>query len=93
VTGTPVNFGGMTGRALAVIFKLIFFKSCEHKKSFFIGPQTGNFMGHPIYGLYMDSIWTLYGLYMDSIWTLYGLYMDSIWTLYGEDSVTFSRPL
>jgi hypothetical protein len=24
VTGTPVNFGGMTGRALAVILKLNF---------------------------------------------------------------------
>jgi hypothetical protein len=32
VTGTPVNFGGMTGRALAVILKLIFWKSCDHKK-------------------------------------------------------------
>jgi hypothetical protein len=30
--GTPVNLGGMTGRALAVILKLIFFKSCDHQK-------------------------------------------------------------
>jgi hypothetical protein len=34
VTGTPVNFGGMTGRALAVILKLNFWKSCDHKKSY-----------------------------------------------------------
>jgi hypothetical protein len=34
VIGTPVNFGGMTGRALAVILKLNFFKSCDHKKSY-----------------------------------------------------------
>jgi hypothetical protein len=39
VTGTPVNFGGMTGRALAVILKLNFWKSCDQKKSvFFLAP-------------------------------------------------------
>jgi hypothetical protein len=48
VIGTPVNFDGMTGRALAVNLKLNFFKSCDHKKSFFIGPQRYNFMVHPI---------------------------------------------
>jgi hypothetical protein len=31
---TPVNSGGMTGRALAVILKLNFKKSCDHKKSY-----------------------------------------------------------
>jgi hypothetical protein len=34
VTGTPVNFCGMTGRALAVIWKLNIWKSCHHKKSY-----------------------------------------------------------
>jgi hypothetical protein len=34
VTGTPVNFDGMTGRALAVILKVNFWKSCDHKKSY-----------------------------------------------------------
>jgi hypothetical protein len=34
VTGTPVNFSGMTGRALAVILKLNFWKSFDHKKSY-----------------------------------------------------------
>jgi hypothetical protein len=29
---TPVNFGGITGRALAVILKLNFWKSCDHHK-------------------------------------------------------------
>jgi hypothetical protein len=38
----------MTGRALAVILKLNFWKSCDHKKSIFIGPQPNNFMVHPI---------------------------------------------
>jgi hypothetical protein len=31
---TPVNFGGMTGRRLAVVAK--FRKSCDHNKSFII---------------------------------------------------------
>jgi hypothetical protein len=49
VIGIPVNFGGLTGRALAVNLKLNFWKSCDHKKSFFIGPQRYNFMVYPIY--------------------------------------------
>jgi hypothetical protein len=32
VIGTPLNFGGMAGRALAVILKLFFWKSCDYKK-------------------------------------------------------------
>jgi hypothetical protein len=35
VIGTPLNFGGMTGRALAVICKLNFWKSCDQKKRVF----------------------------------------------------------
>jgi hypothetical protein len=34
VTGTPVNFGGMTGKAQVVILKLNFWKSCDRKKSY-----------------------------------------------------------
>jgi hypothetical protein len=40
VIGTPVNFGGMTGRAIAVILKLNFWKLCDHKKSFLLAPKT-----------------------------------------------------
>jgi hypothetical protein len=39
----------MTGRALAVIIKLNFWKLCDHKKSFYFGPQPNNFMVNPIY--------------------------------------------
>jgi hypothetical protein len=45
VTGTPVNFGGMTGRALAVILKLNFGKSCNHKKSFLLAPKPETLWG------------------------------------------------
>jgi hypothetical protein len=37
VLGTPVHFGRMTVRGHPVILKLNFSKSCDHKKSFFIG--------------------------------------------------------
>jgi hypothetical protein len=37
VIGTPVHFGGMTGRGRAIILKFNFSKSCDHKKRFFIG--------------------------------------------------------
>jgi hypothetical protein len=57
VTGTPVNFNGMTGRALAVILKLNFWKSCDHKKRFFIGPQPNNFMVHPIVVVGIRDCW------------------------------------
>jgi hypothetical protein len=35
VLGRPVHFSGMTVRGQAVILKLNFSKSCDHKKSFF----------------------------------------------------------
>jgi hypothetical protein len=39
VTGTPVNFGGMTGRALAVNLKLIFENRAIKKKVFLLAPR------------------------------------------------------
>jgi hypothetical protein len=45
VTGTPLNFGGMTGRALAVYLKLHFFKSCDH--NFFYWPPAVQLYGPP----------------------------------------------
>jgi hypothetical protein len=43
VIGTLVNFGRMTGRALAVILKLFFRKSCAITKKVLI------LTGHPVY--------------------------------------------
>jgi hypothetical protein len=48
VIGTPVNFGGMTGRALAVILKLIFWKSCDHKK-LYLNEHSRILTGQPVY--------------------------------------------
>jgi hypothetical protein len=39
---------GMTGRALAVILKLKFLKSCDHKKSFITSESGRILMGHPV---------------------------------------------
>jgi hypothetical protein len=48
VIGTPVNFGGMTVRALAVILKLNCWKSCDHKKSFITSERVRILTGHPV---------------------------------------------
>jgi hypothetical protein len=46
VIGTPVNFSMMIGRGLAVILKLKFWKSCDHKKSFITSESGRILMGH-----------------------------------------------
>jgi hypothetical protein len=45
VKGTPI-FGGMSGRALAVILKLNFWKSCNHKKSFITSERVRKLTGY-----------------------------------------------
>jgi hypothetical protein len=47
--GTRVNFGGMTGRGRAVIFKFNFSKSCDHKKSFLLRHGVRNSNVHHVY--------------------------------------------
>jgi hypothetical protein len=46
VIGTPVNFGGMTGRALAVIYKIKFLKIVRSQKVIF-KRSCSNFDGTP----------------------------------------------
>jgi hypothetical protein len=49
VIGTPVHFGGMIGRGQAIILKFNVFKSCVHKKSFFLlGHSVRNSNVHPV---------------------------------------------
>jgi hypothetical protein len=46
VIGTP--FGGMTGRALTVILKLNFWKSCDHKKKLYLNEHSRILTGHAL---------------------------------------------
>jgi hypothetical protein len=49
VIGTPVNVSEMTVRRRAVILKLNFSKSYDHKKSFLLGHSVRNSNVHPVY--------------------------------------------
>jgi hypothetical protein len=49
VIGTPVYFGGMTGRGRAVILKFNFSKSCDHKKINLLGHSVRNLNVHPVH--------------------------------------------
>jgi hypothetical protein len=48
VIGTPVDFSGMIVRGQAVILKLNFSKSCDHKKSLLLGHSVRNWNVHPV---------------------------------------------
>jgi hypothetical protein len=57
VTGTLVNFDGMTGRALAVILKLIFLKIVRSQKKLYLNEVVRILTGHPVYvDMYLGAI-------------------------------------
>jgi hypothetical protein len=49
VTGTHVNFSGMTGRALAVILKINFLKIVRSQKKLYLNEVVRLLTGHPVY--------------------------------------------
>jgi hypothetical protein len=50
VTGTPVNFSGMTGRASSsCYFKIHFLKIVQSQKKLYLNEVVQKLTGHPVY--------------------------------------------